>query len=117
MAMKDERQYDPSLRRALSAWRADVDLPLDFQRSVWDRIRRQEERRASRWLWLGEAVNWLAADLRLAAAAPALAVAIGFLLGLRHDPSPDADAKNAYQIAYVDSLDPYALASRHREGP
>lgn len=115
--MKDERQDDPSLRRTLSAWRADVDLPLDFQRSVWDRIRRRDERRAGRWLRLGEAVSWLGADLRLAAAAPALAVAIGFLLGLRHDRPPATGAEGAFQIAYIDSLDPYALASRHRESP
>lgn len=117
MAIKDERQDDPSLRRTLSAWRADVDLPLDFQRSVWDRIRRRDERRAGRWLRLGEAVSWLGADLRLAAAAPALAVALGFLLGARQDRTGSIDTERGFQTAYVDSLDPYALASRHMEAP
>lgn len=115
--MKDQRPEDPSLRRAMSAWRAEVEIPPDFRGAVWRRIRRREEHRADGWLRLGDAVNQLLGDFRLAAVVPALAMAIGFLLGRFHDRPTSADSERFYQLAYVDSLDPYVLASRHREGP
>jgi hypothetical protein len=115
--MNDEWPDDASLRRALSAWRADVELPPDFRGAVWSRIRRREERRAGRWLWIGETVNWLLGDIRLAAAVPAMAVAIGFLLVWWHDRPNAPSPERRHQIAYVDSLDPYALAARRMERP
>lgn len=115
--MKVERSDDPSLRQALRAWRIEVDLPPGFQAGVWHRIRHDQERRAGRWMWLGQSLEWLMGDIRWAAALPTLALAIGFLLGLRHDGNRDRGLEDKFQIAYVESLDPYALAARHLEGP
>lgn len=105
------------LKQALGAWRTDAAMPCDFQSGVWSRIRRREELRAGRWLWIAEAVDWLLGDVRLAGVFPALALAAGFLLGLWHDRVDGRTPDREVHVAYVDSLDPYVLAARLREGP
>ncbi|HPA21142.1 MAG TPA: hypothetical protein PLU30_25590 [Verrucomicrobiae bacterium] len=115
--MKAQRTNDPELGRAMNAWRVDVEVPPGFQANVWRRIRLNEERRKGRWLWLRQACEWLAADIRFAAALPALALIAGFVLGMWHDKAAGTDPRTQFQIAYVDSLDPYTLAAQHVEDP
>lgn len=110
--MKNKSSEDSDLNRALGAWSIDAEIPPGFRAGVWRRIRLQEERRAGRWLWLGWAIERLSSDVRYAAAIPALAIVFGFLLGFWNQKAtahPDAH----FQVAYMDSLDPYMLAERH----
>jgi hypothetical protein len=115
--MESEQKDDMALKGAMAAWRADVATPPDFRAAVWRRIRQRQELREGRWLWFAEAAHWLLGDMRLAAALPVLAVAAGFVLGQWHDRKSAWDAQKHLQVAYAESLDPYAIAARHLEGP
>jgi hypothetical protein len=115
--MNEKSTDDPALKKAISAWRVDVELPPGFQANVWRRIRLNEERRKGRWLWFDQACECLASDIRFAVALPTLALIIGFGLGMWHDHARATDPRKQFQITYVDSLDPYTLAAQHAEDP
>lgn len=109
--MKVDRQDEDGLRRAIDAWNVQVEIPPDFQARVWRRIEFNAESRRSRWLWFERLVF----DFRLAAALPVIALVAGFWLGLRHESDARRDPGRPFELAYVDSLDPYTYA-HHEEG-
>ncbi|WP_206026374.1 hypothetical protein [Roseimicrobium sp. ORNL1] len=99
--MKDEKLND-----LLQTWKATVDLPTAFERSVWTRIEEKKPAPASSPEWLTAFFLWLARPIP-AAATCALALTAGLLAGGIIQ-RPDVDSRAA---AYAQSIDPLA---RHR---
>src|SRR5215469_13517258 len=97
---------DDDLKKKLALWKVKPEVPLDFQRGVWDRIAARESRSSKGPFESLLATRWLTLP-RLAVCAFALGGFTGTGLGLIE--SAHANTKNwkTLEVKYVQAIDPY----------
>jgi len=97
---------DDELKKRLSSWRVQPEIPPDFQRGVWSRIAARESKSSNDSLLGLFSLNWLTQP-RLAVLALVLGGFIGAAFGLVE--SGQANTKNwkVLEAKYVQSVDPY----------
>lgn len=96
---------DQELDLLLQTWKAEAELPRDFQRQVWRRIEATPPPLAL-FGWLEAFLNWIAAPI------PATAVcAAGLAFGIVAAGWTPGPAVNAPAAAYAHSINPLAQFS------
>ena len=95
---------DDQLNELLSRSREAAELPLSFQRDVWQAIAANTARQKARWGWLNNILNVLAKPLP-AAAAWSMALLAGLFIGTLKPQPPSQTARVA---AYAQSINPLA---------
>lgn len=100
------------LKKRLSNWKADVEVPRRFQAEVWQRIAaRDAARRAGPWHQLRE---WFSVQLAKPSYATALVIAgVSISLGVAHVQAQSANARHWRELEtrYVSSINPNAPVS------
>lgn len=98
---------DKKLKRQLTGWKTDVEVPRRFQAEVWQRIAaRDAARRARPWYQLRE---WFSVQLAKPSYATALVVAgVSISLGVAHVQAQSANARHWRELEsrYVSSINP-----------
>ncbi len=102
---------DDDLSRKLSGWKVEPQIPVGFQREVWQRIAaRQAARDDAFWPAL---LRWLSVLLsRPRYAVGLFLLTLGFGLGVAHLQARESNARQwkALESRYVDSVNPLALS-------
>ena len=104
---------DENLKKQLSAWDVDVEVPSRFQANVWAQIAAQESARSfSLWERLSD---WFATEFykpHMAAAAITFALTLG--VGTAYMKAQDSNAMVGKQLEaqYMQTINPLAHASR-----
>lgn len=104
---------DENLKRQLSAWEVEVEVPSRFQADVWAQIAAQESAQGSS-LW-DRLSDWFVTEFykpHMAAAAIAFALTLG--VGTAYIKAQDSKATLGKQLEarYMETINPLAHASR-----
>lgn len=103
---------DEKLKRQLSSWKADAEIPRRFQAEVWQRIAaRDAARRTQPW---HRAREWFSVQLAKPSYATALVVAgVSLSLGVAHLQAQSANARYSRELEarYVSSINPNATVN------
>ena len=100
MNMNDE------LKKKLTLWKVQPEIPPGFRRGVWNRIAAREAKSSKVLFGSLLAIPWLTAP-RLAACAFAVSVLTGIGLGLIESASANTESWKTLEAKYVQSIDPY----------
>ncbi len=99
------------LSRKLCAWKVEPQIPIGFQREVWQRIAAQQT--AHDDAFGPSLVRWISAQFARPQHAVALiAVMLMSGLGIAHVQAQDSNAKNwkVLEARYADSVNPLAMS-------
>ena len=94
---------DSQLNELLRQSREEAELPPSFQREVWQKIAAVKAREEARWGWIRPLLDWFTRPLA-AAAAWALALMAGLLLGNLKAQSPTSEARAAAYAHFINPL-------------
>ena len=100
MNMNDE------LKKKLTLWKVQPEIPPGFRRGVWNRIAAREAKSSKVLFGSLLAIPWLTTP-RLAACAFAVSVLTGTGLGLIESASANTESWKTLEAKYVQSIDPY----------
>ena len=97
---------DDELKKKLTLWKVQPEIPPDFRRGVWDRIAAREAKSSRGLLGSLLPIPWLTIP-RLATCAFALSVFTGTWLGLVEATNANTKTWKTLEAKYVQSVDPY----------
>jgi hypothetical protein len=98
------QSMDDELRQKLASWEVRPEIPLDFQRNVWQKIAVNESKRKMPLSGIWN-VSWLNLS-RLATCAIVLGGLAGTALGLFESSQANSRNWKSLEAKYVQSIDP-----------
>ncbi|PTX91908.1 hypothetical protein DB346_23405 [Verrucomicrobia bacterium LW23] len=116
--MQTPDNNDDSLNKLLQSWHPKVEMPSDFQRSVWRRIEAREQ--ASHAVWWREVADWMTLSLSHPVRATAVIVATSLLagwMGIAQARDAAAALELRIESRYAESINPYAQAHARQVQP
>ena len=104
-------KMDEKMHALLHEWQADVELPADFKRQVWQRIARRAEQRKTTGFAEWFASIWQEPGLpRYSPLWAVAALVLGFSFGYLQAGKSAMNAKSQGESQYVASINPFSSA-------